>query len=236
MGRILVQVKFSDEEESYYDLEIPNDELVETVAGWMAEAIDRAEETASYNLRIYPARKDLDPKLTLAQQGVWSGANLRIMPTNNKASTPKTKSQPQNSTETGSKGSSSAPSTPTTKFQSESTGAFLQSASGKNYSLLSKEVILGRQTPDQPQVSNLIDLSAEANSGSVSRQHARIQFIDDQWRLYPLPETKNSTRIDGMAIPADSYAILKQGDQIQVAQVTLTFSVQPEKEISGAAS
>jgi DNA-binding winged helix-turn-helix (wHTH) protein len=73
------------------------------------------------------------------------------------------------------------------------------------------------------------DSGIRIESGGVSRHHARIVVIGDEARVEDLG-SKNGTFVGGE--PVTGSCLLKDGDEIRVGPVTLTFAVAPPPEVT----
>ena len=71
------------------------------------------------------------------------------------------------------------------------------------------------------------DAAIRLDSGGVSRHHARIVVSGDEARVEDLG-SKNGTFVDGK--PVTETRLLKDGDEIRVGAVTLTFHVTPASQ------
>jgi hypothetical protein len=84
------------------------------------------------------------------------------------------------------------------------------------------EIIVGREDP----VSNIfpeVDLTPHGGEqGGVSRQHARLTHVGDQWALVDLNST-NYTRVDGVRAEPNVSLPLHDGAKIQFGRVVTTF-------------
>ncbi len=84
------------------------------------------------------------------------------------------------------------------------------------------EIIVGREDP----VSNIfpeVDLTPHGGEqGGVSRQHARITHVGDQWALVDLNST-NYTRVDGVRAEPNTPLPLHDGAKIQFGRIATTF-------------
>jgi pSer/pThr/pTyr-binding forkhead associated (FHA) protein len=84
------------------------------------------------------------------------------------------------------------------------------------------EFIVGRSDP----VSNIypqIDLTPYgAETGGVSRRHARITTRDGLWYINDLNST-NKTRVDGMILDPRAEVPLTDGARLQFGRVVLMF-------------
>ena len=101
--------------------------------------------------------------------------------------------------------------------------AYLVTPSGMQIALLHNPVLIGRGAdvtalhPDET-----IDLSGEANGGTVSRQHVRLSYARGQWQLSHLSRT-NQTRVNDQLIESDVRMALRSGDRIEIGGVELHF-------------
>lgn len=107
-----------------------------------------------------------------------------------------------------------------------SPGPRLVTADGQVIALPSDkaEIIVGREDP----VSSIfpeVDLTPHGGEqGGVSRQHARITHVGDQWALVDLNST-NYTRVDGVRAEPNVAMPLHDGAKIQFGRVVTTFHV-----------
>jgi hypothetical protein len=63
----------------------------------------------------------------------------------------------------------------------------------------------------------------QLRSQTVSRQHARMQFVDGRWKLINLSQT-NPVIINGDSLgPAHGHRVLRDGDQIEMGEVVFRF-------------
>jgi hypothetical protein len=63
----------------------------------------------------------------------------------------------------------------------------------------------------------------QLRSQTVSRQHARMQYVDGRWRLTNLSQT-NPVVINGEALDtAHGHRVLRDGDQIEMGEVVFRF-------------
>ncbi len=99
--------------------------------------------------------------------------------------------------------------------------AYFTAASGCCYPLHRSEVVIGRSAPVQADDA-LINLTAEAESKTVSRQHALVTFSKGQWQIMHLSDV-NQTLLNGHALEGDDRLTLNAGDCVELAAVTLTF-------------
>ncbi len=59
---------------------------------------------------------------------------------------------------------------------------------------------------------------------TVSSRQAKLTFINNQWILTNFAsEASNPTRVNGMELPAEGQAALKEGDRIEMGEVTFLF-------------
>ncbi|MGQ9479987.1 FHA domain-containing protein [Chloroflexus sp.] len=86
------------------------------------------------------------------------------------------------------------------------------------------EYIIGREDP----VSNIfpeIDLTPYGGeSGGVSRQHAKIVHVGNQWSIVDLNST-NHTRVNGQRIEPQTPTLISDGTKLQFGRLVATFHV-----------
>lgn len=84
------------------------------------------------------------------------------------------------------------------------------------------EVVIGRS---DPATNTLVDVdltSLGGIAGGVSRQHARLMFVQNTWTIEDLDST-NGTRLNGVPLRPYEPQPLHDGDQVQLGQMVLTF-------------
>ena len=74
------------------------------------------------------------------------------------------------------------------------------------------------------EIGRSAEVAIRIDAGSVSRRHARIVIRGDEARLEDLG-SKNGTFVDGK--PVTSACLLKDGDEIRIGRVELTFRLAP---------
>jgi len=63
----------------------------------------------------------------------------------------------------------------------------------------------------------------QLRSQTVSRQHARMQYVDGRWKLTNLSQT-NPVLINGQALDsAHGHRVLRDGDQIEMGEVVFRY-------------
>jgi hypothetical protein len=86
------------------------------------------------------------------------------------------------------------------------------------------EIIVGREDP----VSHIfpeIDLTSYGGeAGGVSRQHARLNYTNQQWTITDLNST-NHTRVNGTRLEPDMPTPIDDGTQIQFGRIAAVFRV-----------
>ncbi len=83
---------------------------------------------------------------------------------------------------------------------------------GRIYSLVRNRTIVGR--------ARGADVSIP--TGSISQQHVRIEYRDNQHFLTDLGST-NGTRLNGNVLPANETRLLQEGDAIELADLSLIY-------------
>lgn len=99
--------------------------------------------------------------------------------------------------------------------------ATLTSKSNRVYSLAKSQNIIGRRNRNTGEVPD-VDLSDEADGDTVSRRHARLNWVNGNWQLQPHTERKNLLKVNGRAV-SEAGLTLQPNDQIQVGAVILKF-------------
>jgi hypothetical protein len=103
--------------------------------------------------------------------------------------------------------------------------AFLQAESGEVFSLGSASILVGRQDAKRG-IFVEIDLKPFDIGKTISRRHAKIEHIGDEYALTDLGSV-NGTRVNGDRLPANEPHLLKSGDVIEFGRgvMDLTFRV-----------
>jgi serine/threonine-protein kinase len=102
-------------------------------------------------------------------------------------------------------------------------GPTLRTEEGQRIPLLSRDMIIGRSHPSDP---NLPDIDLHklgiADARTASRQHARI-FTDGRHYYVEDLGSMNGTRINGEPLLEGSPIRIEEGDELQVGRVRLYF-------------
>jgi pSer/pThr/pTyr-binding forkhead associated (FHA) protein len=196
MLRVIVSVKRKDEGRSY-DLEVPAEIPMIELSQLVAEALNwpntSSDETISYFVYASPPGRRLRSNECLADAEVWDGAELTFEPS----------AQAQ------------------TLSVKESHGLTLISRAGNRYVVNRASCVLGRRTATTAWTDRLIDLSQENNGKSVSRRHAQLELVDDNWQLSVLHGENNRTIVNGDRLAAGKSHILKPGDELTLGKLDL---------------
>ena len=197
MLRIIVTVKRQDEETDY-DLEVPAGTPVSDLSQFIAMALGWPNKSTgsamSYSVYTSPPKRYIPPNESLADAGVWDGA-LLIFQLSQK--------------------------TQQFKRTSSVSSIILQSDSGKRYIISSSPSTLGRRTLSTSAIANLIDFGNEVSGKSVSRRHAKLEWIENQWRITPLHGVNNRTLINGAQVMPKEFNILQKNDKLTLGKLKL---------------
>lgn len=98
--------------------------------------------------------------------------------------------------------------------------ATLRTMSGEIFDLKPRSLIGRADSQLKPEV----DMSAQQDAMTVSRQHAYIEVIGATWFLTALP-TKNSTSLKGKAVSLNTRHPLNDGDEIIFGKVKTIFKL-----------
>ncbi len=197
MLRIIINVRQTDQNTDY-DLEVPAETPIAELSQYIALALgwqDSIDKDKIYSVYSIHPKHVIPPEKSLAEAGIWDGSTLIF----------------DLSPETGR----------TRQNNHASSQIHLVSKSGKRYVISSSPTILGRRTPSTSAITNLIDFGSETAGKSVSRRHAKLEWIDDQWWLTPLHGGHNRTLINGEQIPQKASRTLHQDDEIVLGDLTL---------------
>jgi pSer/pThr/pTyr-binding forkhead associated (FHA) protein len=100
--------------------------------------------------------------------------------------------------------------------------AELVASDGARFPLGKGAALIGRPSDDRGFVPD-IDLSGVPNGKSVSRRHARIFHAVGAWHLRPEPSARSVTFVAGQKLSSQQQAPLRDGDEIKLGKVSLTF-------------
>ena len=88
---------------------------------------------------------------------------------------------------------------------------------GKEFPIVGIEALIGRWDADGGIFPD-VDLDQDDPEAKVSRRHARIQFLNNQYLIEDLGST-NGTRINGFQLTANQQYRLRDGDEIEFARL-----------------
>jgi CRP-like cAMP-binding protein len=120
-----------------------------------------------------------------------------------------------------------APATAGT-LQAEALCYFISAASGNVFPVFKGEALIGRfdsVTGMRPDV----DLTNEDQSRNVSRRHARVVLKDGQFFVAEEIGTMNGTFLNGKKLPNGVLTPIKDGDELTLCRLPLTFKVPQAK-------
>jgi serine/threonine protein kinase len=100
--------------------------------------------------------------------------------------------------------------------------AALHSPSGATFPIERSQIVLGRLHPGSMPYPD-VNLAGEPGGDTVSRQHARLYFQDGGWWIVQQQDVVNWTYVQGRLLHTGEPAPLRDGDRLDVGQVTLTF-------------
>jgi CRP-like cAMP-binding protein len=101
---------------------------------------------------------------------------------------------------------------------------FIGKSSGRVYPVYKDEVLLGRYdsvTGGRPEV----DLTQEDQNRNISRRHARLLLKSGQYFVAEEIGTMNGTYLNGKKLPTGVLTPIKDGDELLLCRVPLTFKV-----------
>jgi len=88
----------------------------------------------------------------------------------------------------------------------------------------SNDVIIGRRDAKTGFFPDL-DLSDLAKGMTVSRRHARLFQRNRRWYVQASPTARNGTFVSGRRLSPGQEALVKEGDEIRLGDVTLAFYI-----------
>ncbi len=205
MTAVVVTVK--DGKANTRDLELPAERPIESLAPWIAKAIEHSDlpaegEAVKYILKLENAIEPIRPENSLRAAGVVHGDVLQLL----------IKALPKELS-----GSDAG-----RRFA----GPGLVSADGAVFPFRSKNALVGRVDAASGVAHSVlgVDLTSldTESSPSVSRRHAQVLLRKGNYLLHDLKST-NGTRINGKKLEADGRAVLEHGDKVQFGDVGLIF-------------
>jgi len=194
--RVIVNIR-KDGQARGHDLEVPTEVPSEQLAKMVAEALNwdigTIKRPSRYAIRDISSGRILQPDESLADAGLWDGTYLALQ------------------------------QIPVLGEEKTFRSAFLESPTGKKYTLNHPHIRIGRRTPDR---DIDLDLSDEPEGQTVSRAHASIVFKNGSWVLITSRGTKNPTMINGRLIEGGQSCSLTNGDLLQFGGVKLFFRLE----------
>lgn len=205
MTAVVVTVK--DGKANTRDLELPAERPVDSIAPWIAKAIDHAdlpEEGAAvkYILKLENKPEPIRPESSLRAAGVVHGDVLQLLI----KELPKELSQ--------------------NDAGRDFAGPGFVSANGPVFAFRAKNTLVGRVDRASGVAESVlgVDLTSldTEDSPSVSRRHAQILLRKGSYLVHDLKST-NGTLVNGEKLGPDSRVELRHGDTVQFGDVELIF-------------
>ncbi len=202
MLRIIIRVR-REGEAQVFDAEVPAEVPAEQLSDMLARAFNwertKTGQLTGYTLVKGGTDQVLRSQETLADVGLWEGAEILLRP---KAGVPEKVRHPA--------------------VLESSTRRYLlifpkmqvgRSAAGDE---------------DAAAQLDLIDLRDEQEGKTVSRNHALVIYANGDWSIVPSGNTQNTTTVNDRDVePARPYQLL-DGDQVQLGGVRLVFHLDQE--------
>ena len=116
--------------------------------------------------------------------------------------------------------------TPPSTGHSEAVAYFVSTSSGNVFPVLKAEALIGRfdsVTGSHPDV----DLSNEDQTRNISRRHARLVSKDGRFFVAEEIGTMNGTFLNGKKLANGVLTPIKDGDELVLCRLSLTFKVPP---------
>lgn len=205
MTAVVVTVK--DGKANTRDLELPAERPVESLAPWIAKAIEHPDlpaegEAVKYILKLENEREPIRPENSLRSAGVVHGDVLQLL----------IKALPKELSES--------------EAGRRFAGPGLVSSDGKVFPFRAKNGLVGRVDRASGVAESVlgVDLTTLDTEGSpsVSRRHAQVLHRKGSYLLHDLKST-NGTRVNGKELGPDSRVSLHHGDKVQFGDVELIF-------------
>ena len=205
MTAVVVTVK--DGKNHSRDLELPAERPVESLAPWIAKAIEHSDlpsegGSVKYILKLEDAREPIRPESSLRSAGVVHGDILQLF----------IKALPKELSE----------SDAGSKFA----GPGFVSGDGAVFPIRVKNALVGRVDRASGVAESVlgIDLSKldAESSPSVSRRHAQVLHRQGSYLVHDLKST-NGTRVNGRELDEGQRVTLHHGDKVQFGDVELIF-------------
>ena len=205
MTAVVVTVK--DGKANTRDLELPAERPVDSLAPWIAKAIEHSdlpEEGAAvkYILKLENRREPIRPESSLQAAGIVHGDVLQLL----------IKPLPKELSQSDAGKRFAGPS--------------LVSASDPVFPFHASNALVGRVDRASGVAESVlgVDLTSldTADSPSVSRRHAQLLLRKGRYLVHDLKST-NGTRVNGKELGPDSRVELHHGDTVQFGDVKLIF-------------
>ena len=205
MTAVVVTVK--DGKNHSRDLELPAERSVESLAPWIAKAIEHSDlpsegDSVKYVLKLEDSREPIRPESSLRSAGVVHGDTLQLL----------IKALPKELSE----------SDAGVKFA----GPGFVSTDGAVFPFRANNALVGRVDRASGIAESVlgVDLSTldEEGSPSVSRRHAQVLLRKGSYLVHDLKST-NGTRVNGKELEGGQRVALHHGDKVQFGDVELIF-------------
>ena len=205
MTAVVVTVK--DGSTNARDLELPAERSVESLAPWIAQAIDHSDlpsngEPVKYILKLENAREPIRPESSLQAAGVVHGDVLQLL----------IKALPKELSE----------SDAGVRFA----GPGFVSVDGAVFPFRAKNALVGRVDRASGVAESVLGIDLTQldleSSPSVSRRHAQVLLRKGSYQLHDLRST-NGTRVNGKELDQEARVALQHGDKVQFGDVELIF-------------
>ncbi len=198
MLRVIIQVRREGETE-VHDVEVPAEVPAERLSEMLACALQwersRSGQPVGYNLVKGATGQPLRGHETLADVGIWAGAEVILRP-------------------------KSGPPEPVLR-----SAILISSSGRRYHLLypkmrLGRTPLNERGNEAQP---DLVDLKEEPEGRTVSRNHALLIYTNGDWAIIPFDKTENGTFVNDRRIDPNQPYQLLPGDRLRLGGVELEF-------------
>jgi hypothetical protein len=206
MIRVIIELLYGETPQQRVDLEVPAEIPADELTKMLVAALNLPEPSdasCTWMLKDYRSGRIIYPDKTLSsppsllELGLLDGSVLALVPVE--------RAQPPSTSRANPK-------------------AWLISQSGNRYPLFGDCIVLGRAFQDiSKNAVDYVDLANEPLGNTVSRQHAELQWINNEYYLKPLPQARNAVIVNGQELIPSATITLHDHDVIQIGGVTLTF-------------